>query len=49
MIPAGTPLCYLAPMTSNSVQLEMREATKKDLAWVHRCLRHFVMEENFNA
>jgi hypothetical protein len=45
MIPAGTPLCYLAPMTSNSVQLEMREATKKDLDWLQK--RHYINKMSF--
>ena len=46
IIPAGTPLCYLAPMTPNRVELIMRDATKKDLDWLQK--RHYINKMSFN-
>ena len=44
-IDAGTPLCHLVPLTDEDIQLEIRDATDKDIQWLKK--RHYVNHMSF--
>ena len=46
LLTAGTPLCYIIPMCKQTIELEMRDATSKDLEWIQK--RHYVNSMSFN-
>lgn len=46
MIEAGTPLCYLVPLTDKPTTISMREATEKDQKWLKK--RYYINNSTFN-